>query len=161
MILETFEGKMCNMWAGQGGINIEGSEKIRTHLEDQEERMKFGETLEVEYTNWAFALCLRFRKRVKPLPTPVGGRWQINCSPWFVEATRQCLSSPTLELLSPGCGNLSQSYLIGGTCVFYHYVPLVSSSVNGDEEDTSTYTHWIIMRIKRFIICKPLTVPDT
>ena len=47
-------------------VNTEGSGRIEPHLEDQEERMKFGETLEVHYTNRAFALCLRFRKRVRP-----------------------------------------------------------------------------------------------
>lgn len=65
-------------------INIERNGAIEAPLEDQKERMKFGETLKVDYTDRAFALCLRYGKRVKA--TSVGGIWQINCPLWFVEA---------------------------------------------------------------------------
>lgn len=65
-------------------VNIEKNGRIEAHLEDQKERMKFGETLNVDYTDTSFALHLRYGERVKP--TSVGGIWQINCSWGFVEA---------------------------------------------------------------------------
>lgn len=56
------------MWKGQCGLLVKPTlgKRIGAHLEDQEQRIQFGEAVEVDSIHTINALCLRFSIEAKP-----------------------------------------------------------------------------------------------